>query len=155
MGHSGDGAERPRRRRELVAALVGSSALLIVDNCEHLIERRGEPLVDMLLAGCPKLRIIATSGSPLTITGGRCTMSRRWPLPDPDAPALRSARCGCCRAGRRARAGLRDRGLESRVVRDLPATGRHAAGDQLAAARVRALTPDRSWRPGSTIDSGC
>ena len=52
----------------LVAALRSRSALLVLDNCEHLIAAAAT-LADRLLADCPRLRILATSREPLSITG--------------------------------------------------------------------------------------
>ncbi|HJN17739.1 MAG TPA: tetratricopeptide repeat protein, partial [Armatimonadota bacterium] len=49
--------------------------LLILDNCEHLVEACAE-LVDALMAGCPDLRIIATSRETLRIPG-----EVWWPVP--------------------------------------------------------------------------
>jgi predicted ATPase len=52
----------------LVAALGGRSALLVLDNCEHMIGAAAA-LADRLLGECPRLRILATSREPLGITG--------------------------------------------------------------------------------------
>ncbi|MGI5284625.1 AfsR/SARP family transcriptional regulator [Nonomuraea polychroma] len=43
-------------------------ALLLLDNCEHLVEAAAE-LVDQLLVRLPQLRVLATSREPLAITG--------------------------------------------------------------------------------------
>jgi predicted ATPase len=48
--------------------LASRHALLVLDNCEHVIEVLA-PLVDRLRAGCPKLRILATSREPLGLAG--------------------------------------------------------------------------------------
>jgi predicted ATPase/DNA-binding SARP family transcriptional activator len=61
------GASRDARTR-LLDGLAEANALLVLDNCEHLIEACAQ-LADALLAHCPRLRIIATSREPLTITG--------------------------------------------------------------------------------------
>jgi predicted ATPase/DNA-binding SARP family transcriptional activator len=52
----------------LFAALRSRSALLVLDNCEHVIDD-ATALADRLLAECPRLRILATSREPLSITG--------------------------------------------------------------------------------------
>jgi non-specific serine/threonine protein kinase len=44
--------------------------LLVLDNCEHVIEACAA-LVDDLLASCPELRVLATSREPLQIAGER------------------------------------------------------------------------------------
>jgi predicted ATPase/DNA-binding SARP family transcriptional activator len=53
---------------KLVRVLRPKTILLILDNCEHLIEACAQ-LADVLLKNCPNLKIIATSREPLGITG--------------------------------------------------------------------------------------
>ena len=60
-------ADRPLLS-SLVDALGARQLLLILDNCEHLVVACAQ-LADALLAGCPHLRILATSREPLGITG--------------------------------------------------------------------------------------
>jgi predicted ATPase len=63
---------------ERTAAAVGQRAvLLIVDNCEHLLDELA-PVVEQLLASCPNLHIIATSRQRLRVDGER--MYRLQPL---------------------------------------------------------------------------
>ncbi len=52
----------------LLESLPGKELLLVLDNCEHLIEACAQ-LAGQLLAACPDLRILATSREPLGITG--------------------------------------------------------------------------------------
>jgi predicted ATPase len=52
----------------LVDALGDKELLLVVDNCEHLVDATAR-LADGLLNACPKLRILATSRGPLGIQG--------------------------------------------------------------------------------------
>lgn len=56
------------RVRALIAALSARPALLLLDNCEHLTAPVTE-LALALLAGCPSLRILATSRQPLGVDG--------------------------------------------------------------------------------------
>lgn len=49
-------------------ALAGRPGLLVLDNCEHLLDAVGE-LVLPLLRGCPELRVLATSRAPLRVDG--------------------------------------------------------------------------------------
>ena len=49
-------------------ALRSSAMLLVLDNCEHLIEPCAA-LADELLRACPRLRILATSREPLAVPG--------------------------------------------------------------------------------------
>lgn len=58
----------------LVAALREREMLLILDNCEHVIESAAE-LAHRLLGECRRLRILATSREPLGITG-----EALWPV---------------------------------------------------------------------------
>jgi predicted ATPase len=53
---------------------VGGSrlrALLVLDNCEHLVAAAAR-LAGQVLAACPHVRILVTSREPLAITGRRC-----------------------------------------------------------------------------------
>jgi non-specific serine/threonine protein kinase len=54
----------------VVAFLRPRAVLLVLDNCEHLVEACAH-LVDRLLASCPDLRILATSREPLRVDGER------------------------------------------------------------------------------------
>lgn len=56
--------------KTLISALKGRRLLLILDNCEHLIEPCAH-LVKQLLGNCPDLTILATSREPLRIFGER------------------------------------------------------------------------------------
>jgi predicted ATPase/DNA-binding SARP family transcriptional activator len=52
----------------LLAALARQQALLVLDNCEHLVAAAAT-LADRVLAACPRVRVLATSREPLNITG--------------------------------------------------------------------------------------
>jgi DNA-binding SARP family transcriptional activator len=52
----------------LAEALGEKGLLLVVDNCEHLVEAAAQ-LGDTLLDSCPRLRVLATSREPLGIRG--------------------------------------------------------------------------------------
>jgi predicted ATPase/DNA-binding SARP family transcriptional activator len=52
----------------LCAALVDRDAVLILDNCEHVIDAAAN-LAARLLTDCPKVKILATSREPLQIPG--------------------------------------------------------------------------------------
>jgi predicted ATPase/DNA-binding SARP family transcriptional activator len=68
----------------LAAALGDRDEVLILDNCEHVIEAAAA-LAGHVLAACPRLRILATSRQPLRIDGE--TLCPVPPLPIPPAPA--------------------------------------------------------------------
>lgn len=61
--------------------LLPKAALLLLDNCEHLIEAC-TPLVDTLLRTCPHLRILATSREALRITGEQIYRTPSLSTPD-------------------------------------------------------------------------
>jgi len=52
----------------LTEALRDKELLLVMDNCEHLIEASAS-LAETLLSSCPRLRILATSREPLAVGG--------------------------------------------------------------------------------------
>jgi predicted ATPase/class 3 adenylate cyclase len=59
--------ERPMLE-SLLAALRSKHALLIIDNCEHLVDPAAE-IIEKILRGCPSIRIVATSREALKIPG--------------------------------------------------------------------------------------
>jgi hypothetical protein len=63
-------AERPRWAAldALVEALRGQRRLIVLDNCEHLIEACAK-LADAVVCGCPSVHLLATSREPLRIDG--------------------------------------------------------------------------------------
>src|SRR5207253_795316 len=52
----------------LVDHIADRAVLLVVDNCEHVVDAAAK-LVEDLLGRCPGLRVIATSREPLRIAG--------------------------------------------------------------------------------------
>ncbi|MFI6906594.1 BTAD domain-containing putative transcriptional regulator [Nonomuraea sp. NPDC050394] len=75
----------------LADALSGRELLLVLDNCEHLVEPVAE-LVNLLLRTAPGLRVLATSQEPLAIPGE--AVYPVSPLAAPDALSLFAARAG-------------------------------------------------------------
>jgi predicted ATPase len=63
-----------RMRERLVEFLARRQLLLVMDNCEHVIDGAAR-LAGDLLAGCPELQILATSRESLRIAG-----ESLWPL---------------------------------------------------------------------------
>ena len=57
-----------RSAEALAAALASLSLLLVLDNCEHLIDEVA-PLVQHLLSAAPRLRVLVTSQEPLHVAG--------------------------------------------------------------------------------------
>ncbi len=72
----------------LADALREKDLLLVLDNCEHLIEACAH-LADALLGGCTRLRILATSREALNVAGEATW--RVLPLPVPDQALLPTA----------------------------------------------------------------
>jgi predicted ATPase/DNA-binding CsgD family transcriptional regulator len=54
--------------RTLAAHLRSRHTLLVIDNCEHMVEEAAS-LVNQLLKACPRLRVLATSREPLGVQG--------------------------------------------------------------------------------------
>ncbi|MEU7723885.1 BTAD domain-containing putative transcriptional regulator [Streptomyces sp. NPDC040724] len=73
----------------LAAALRTRTALLVLDNCEHLIEAAAAT-ADRLLGECPGLRILATSREPLGLTGEALWPVHPLALPPQDADAAQA-----------------------------------------------------------------
>ncbi|NJP89485.1 AfsR/SARP family transcriptional regulator [Nonomuraea sp. FMUSA5-5] len=65
----------------LAAVLKARRMLLVLDNCEHVVEQVAD-LAEVLLRGCPGLRILATSREPLAVAG-----EVLWSVPPLDVPA--------------------------------------------------------------------
>jgi predicted ATPase/DNA-binding CsgD family transcriptional regulator len=66
----------------LAEVLRGRQLLMVLDNCEHLLEATAR-LVDLLLDSCPRLRILATSREALGVEG-----EVRWLVPPLSIPDL-------------------------------------------------------------------
>jgi DNA-binding SARP family transcriptional activator len=81
----------------LIAAIRERDALLILDNCEHVIESAAA-FADRVLGECRRLRILATSREPLGITGEALWQVEPLALPDASpgetesSPAIRLLR---------------------------------------------------------------
>jgi non-specific serine/threonine protein kinase len=70
----------------LADALHNTHLLLVLDNCEHLLDACAA-LADQLLRECPELRILATSREPIGIPG-----ELGWPVPPLPAPEVDTPR---------------------------------------------------------------
>jgi predicted ATPase/DNA-binding CsgD family transcriptional regulator len=83
--------ERPDRSLldGLTAYLARRDVLLVLDNCEHLVQACAA-LADTLLQSCPSLRLLATSREPLRIAGevvARVTLLAIPEVGSPEGPA--------------------------------------------------------------------
>ncbi|MFG2646620.1 BTAD domain-containing putative transcriptional regulator [Streptomyces sp. NPDC048436] len=106
--------------------------LLILDNCEHVIEAVAR-LADQLLAHCPGLTVLATSREPLGVPGE--LLRPVEPLPEPIALRLLADRGAAARPGFRVED---DRAAAAEICRRLDGL---PLAIELAAARLRMLTP--------------
>ena len=78
------GAPNAEPMDRLVAAIRERETLLILDNCEHVIESAAS-FAYRVLGECRRLRILATSREPLGITGEALWLVEPLALPEGDA----------------------------------------------------------------------
>jgi non-specific serine/threonine protein kinase len=115
----------------LVRFLATRQVLLLLDNCEHLLEACAGLIVP-LLQGCPGVRVLATSREPLAIDGE--TMWRLGPLDEPAAMRLFIQRARAQDSSLDAR----DEAVVGQLCRRLDCL---PLAIELAAARVGLLAP--------------
>ncbi|MFF1353004.1 BTAD domain-containing putative transcriptional regulator [Streptomyces sp. NPDC058297] len=106
--------------------------LLILDNCEHVIEAAAR-LAEQLLSRCPGVTVLATSREPLGVPGE--LLHPVEPLPEPFALRLFGERGAAVRSGFRVEDDERAAAEICRRLDGLP------LAIELAAARLRMLTP--------------
>ncbi|MFI6291760.1 BTAD domain-containing putative transcriptional regulator [Nonomuraea sp. NPDC050790] len=138
-------AEVPSITRRLVGALRSRGPLLVLDNCEHLVEPVAE-LVETLLREVPDLRVLATSQEPLALTGEVLLAVPPLPTPEPDADlaTLRetaAVRLFLARAAAAAPGFTLDAGNAAAVAAICRRLDGIPLALELAATRVRALGP--------------
>lgn len=140
-------ARKPREGDELdllVGELSGRECLLLVDNCEHVIDVVAH-LVVSLLTRCPGLRVLATSREPLAVDGEVLVPLGPLALPEPhdgveQARAAASVRLFTERAAA-VRPGFEvDETTLSDVVRIVRGLDGMPLALELAAARLRTLS---------------
>lgn len=68
----------------IVEALRSKRLLLLLDNCEHLIDAASE-LAEHIVEGCPEVTILATSREGLAVDGEQVVPLRPLSVPDADA----------------------------------------------------------------------
>ncbi|MFD1542007.1 BTAD domain-containing putative transcriptional regulator [Nonomuraea guangzhouensis] len=124
----------------LVVALADRPMLIVLDNCEHLVEAAAA-LAHRLLSACPGLRVLATSREALGVTGETLFPVTPLALPAEGAPPL-SAPAVRLFADRAAavRPGFAvDGGNAGDVLRICRALDGLPLAIELAAARLRSL----------------
>ncbi|KPI11092.1 transcriptional activator domain-containing protein [Actinobacteria bacterium OK074] len=117
----------------LVEHCAPRSELLILDNCEHVIDAAAR-LAETLLTRCPGLTILATSREPLGVPGE--SVRPVEPLPPDPAQRLFRERAAAVRPD--ADAVLADKQAVDEICRRLDGL---PLAIELAAARLRLLTP--------------
>lgn len=78
-------ADMPDTVQAIVQALAARDVLLVVDNCEHVLESLAVPLTALLTA-LPGLRILATSREALRVTGEAVFRLSALAVPDTQQP---------------------------------------------------------------------
>ncbi|GAA4081806.1 BTAD domain-containing putative transcriptional regulator [Actinomadura miaoliensis] len=129
----------------LADALTTWDTVLVLDNCEHLVDAVAA-LADRVLAAAPDARILATSREPLGIIGESLCPVPSLPLPPPDADAQEAMRHASVRLLADRAAAVRpgftvDDTTAAPVVAICRALDGIPLAIELAAARMRALTP--------------
>jgi predicted ATPase/class 3 adenylate cyclase len=79
----------------IVEYLRSREVLLVLDNCEHLLDDAGD-LAEAVVRSCPSVRVVATSREALDVAGERVVRVRSLPAPEPsvhrreviDSPAV-------------------------------------------------------------------
>ena len=117
---------------DVASGLRGADLLLVLDNCEHVLEPVAA-LVARLLDGTTRVRVLATSQRPLGLPGER--VRALAPLPVGDAVALFAQRAGQRRPGF-----ALDAGTEATVARVCRTLDCLPLAIELAAARTRILS---------------
>ena len=118
---------------QLVAALAGRDVLLVLDNCEHLVDAVAR-LARTLLTRVPGLRVLATSREPLGVPGE--VLHPVDALPGDDAVRLFAERGAAVSPGFAVTDDLRP--VVEEICRGLDG---QPLAIELAAARLRTLTP--------------
>ncbi|MBF6349510.1 winged helix-turn-helix domain-containing protein [Nocardia flavorosea] len=141
------GASHTEPVDRLIAAVRDRETLLILDNCEHVIESVAV-FAHRVLGECPRLRILATSREPLGITGEALWQVEPLALPAVDAdPAGIEASPAVQLLRDRARVVRKDLGNDPRTLETMVRVCRALDGIplaiELAAARLRTLSLDQ------------
>ncbi|MGF1425606.1 BTAD domain-containing putative transcriptional regulator [Kitasatospora sp. LaBMicrA B282] len=129
----------------IVRALAGRDVLLVLDNCEHLIEDAAR-LAHRLLAAAPRLTVLATSREPLGVPGEALWPVAPLTVPAPGSTAQEAlAHPAVALFTERAAAACPGFALDHDTVEPVVRICRELDGLplalELAAARLRALSP--------------
>lgn len=128
----------------LADQLDGRESLLVVDNCEHLIDAVAH-LIAALLARCAALRVLATSREPLAVDGEALVPLGPLALPEPHEEAGQARRTASVRLFTERAAAVRpgfdvDEHNLAEVLRVVRGLDGMPLALELAAARLRTLS---------------
>src|SRR3954469_13658000 len=119
----------------LIKQLRDLDALLVVDNCEQVLDAAAR-MIESLLHACPRLRILATSREPLGVAG-----EVAWRVPSLDPP---TAVALFVERAQQARSGFVPDGETDAAIRQIAdRLDGIPLALELAAARVRMMHPTR------------
>ncbi|MFF4802224.1 ATP-binding protein [Streptomyces sp. NPDC001351] len=121
---------------QLADHLARHRALIVLDNCEHLIDASAG-LAKALLSACPELRVLATSRQTLGVTGEHVFVVPTLSIPD-EAVELLQERASAIRPDFRVTDA--NRAEAARLCADLDGL---PLAIELAATRLRSLTVDQ------------
>jgi predicted ATPase/DNA-binding SARP family transcriptional activator len=131
----------------LIEVLRSAPPLLVLDNCEHLVDACAE-LADVLLRTCPELHVLATSREALSVPGERAWLVPPLALPPAGAAPDAAADFDAVRL-------FVERARDVQPDFELTASNAAAVGEictrldgiplaiELAASRVRVMAPDQ------------
>lgn len=145
LGPRAVGSAAPSALDRVAAYLARRSALLVLDNCEHLLDAAAGT-VQALLARCPALTVLATSRAPLEVPGERLLPVPPLALPPEGSGAAEASRYpSVALFADRARAVRPDFAVGPDNVGDVVQIVRELDGIplalELAAARLRSMGP--------------
>ncbi|MEO0493868.1 MAG: adenylate/guanylate cyclase domain-containing protein, partial [Actinomycetota bacterium] len=124
--------------QSVVDAIGGDTTVLVIDNCEHLVDGVAE-VVGALLDACPNVRVLATSREPLGIAREATLPIEPLAAADVDSPAVQLF----VERAKEANPGI---DLSPTAMASIVALCRRLDGlplaIELAAARTRSFTPD-------------
>lgn len=153
----GAGTGTPSPPHRLAAALRDRRTLLVLDNCEHVVDAAAE-LAELLLRTAPGLRVLATGQEPLGLAGEAVFLVE--PLPTADAVQLFMERAAASAPGFRRDPDASEREAIAEICRrldgiplalELAATRVHVLGVRELAARLsdrfRVLTSGQRGAP--------
>jgi non-specific serine/threonine protein kinase len=143
---------------ELAGHLKAQRTLIVLDNCEHVIDAAVES-IETLLANCAALKVVATSREALGVAGEQVFAVRSLSLPaTAELDDIRRSEAVRLFVDH-ARLVLPDFDVDERnavaIVRDLPPSRRHRARHRAGRGADSACSRSTTFTRGSTTASAC